>query len=187
MADSGPAQTGARIAVQALSQLQKATNHRPGFNAAAWASRVHGRNINEQSLLATDYLNHFNEIIMLIELLPDMPECLEEAQQWQPKSYVEHFQDSCFADKELAIEAYEHAPPRFKKPFERTVAHMDRLIEQGLEDLEAVVGEGNNELTQQVASVICGRLRALVDIASGIIHGNEETLDQTAIDGLITP
>ena len=41
---------------------------------------VRGKNINETTLLATDYLNHFNEIIMVLELVPDMPECLEEAQ-----------------------------------------------------------------------------------------------------------
>jgi len=37
-------------------------------------ARVAGKNINEKTLLATDYLNHFNEIIMLIELVPDLVE-----------------------------------------------------------------------------------------------------------------
>src|SRR3546814_1723486 len=36
---------------------------------------VRGKNINQNTLLATDYLNHFNEIIMLLEMLPSMPEC----------------------------------------------------------------------------------------------------------------
>ena len=30
--------------------------------------RVRGKNINEETLLATDYLNHFNEIIMLFDI-----------------------------------------------------------------------------------------------------------------------
>ena len=29
-----------------------------------------GTNVNEETLLTTDYLNHFNEIIMLLEIVP---------------------------------------------------------------------------------------------------------------------
>ncbi|HEY5598367.1 MAG TPA: hypothetical protein VIK47_06140, partial [Kiloniellales bacterium] len=58
------------------------------------AMLVRGKNIHEDTLLATDYLNHFNEVIMLIGMIPDMPECLRDAQAWQPKSYEEHFRDS---------------------------------------------------------------------------------------------
>ena len=46
------------------------------------ARLVRGKNINETSLLATDYLNHFNEIIMLLDMIPSMPECLEDARGW---------------------------------------------------------------------------------------------------------
>ena len=48
-------------------------------------------NINPRTGLATDYLNHFNEAIMLLEMIPDMPECAEEFLRWQPLSYREHF------------------------------------------------------------------------------------------------
>ena len=44
----------------------------------ALQQRVKGSNIDETTLLATDYLNHFNEIVMLLEMVPDMPEMLEE-------------------------------------------------------------------------------------------------------------
>ncbi len=43
----------------------------------AFQHKVRGTNINEQTLLATDYLNHFNEIAMMLEMIPDMPEFLE--------------------------------------------------------------------------------------------------------------
>ena len=43
---------------------------------------------------------------MLLELTPDMPDMLEEAKAWQPKDYKDHFQDSDFAEKDLACEAY---------------------------------------------------------------------------------
>ena len=78
----------------------------------AMRDRVRGTNINEQTLLATDYLNHFNEIVMTMEMVPDMPKFLEEAKAWQPKTYQDHFRDSGFTDKDLVIEAYRHAPAK---------------------------------------------------------------------------
>ena len=50
-----------------------------------YRERCMGTNVNEQTLLATDYLNHFNELVMTLEMLGDMPELLEEAKMWAPK------------------------------------------------------------------------------------------------------
>src|SRR5262245_65241881 len=71
-----------------------------------FAARAKGTNVNERTLLATDYLNHINEIIMLMELIPDAPECLEDCRAWEPKTYVQHFEGSSIADRDLAIAAY---------------------------------------------------------------------------------
>ena len=72
---------------------------------AVWAERLQGTNINTSTLLATDYLNHFNEVIMLIEMVPDMTDIIEDVLAWQPRPYVQHFADSGFQDQDLAIEA----------------------------------------------------------------------------------
>ncbi len=37
--------------------------------------------------LANDYLNLFNELVMMLEQLPQMPELLEELYAWRPTSY----------------------------------------------------------------------------------------------------
>ena len=99
---------------------------------AAWyedfCARAKGTNVNDRTLLATDYLNHFNEIIMLMELIPDAPECLEDCRAWEPKSYVEHFQSSSIADRDLAIAAYPYSPPEFRNTFDYVVAEMNRLV-----------------------------------------------------------
>ena len=94
----------------------------------ALQARAHGSNVNEQTLLATDYLNHFNEVVMLLEMLPDMPEMIDEVRNWKPKPYQDHFRSSTIADRELAIEAYEHVPKRYREPFDKTVAQIDGLI-----------------------------------------------------------
>ena len=86
------------------------TTMRPtGPDAEAWAAKLRAANINPRTGLATDYLNHFNEAIMLLEMIPDMPECAEDFLTWTPLSYAEHFIASNFKARDLAIEAYESA------------------------------------------------------------------------------
>src|ERR1700761_5472523 len=82
---------------------------RTGPDEEERAAQLRAANINPRTGLATDYLNHFNEAIMLLELIPDMPECAEEFLGWNPRSYREHFEASGFKARELAIAAYESA------------------------------------------------------------------------------
>src|ERR1700754_873979 len=79
---------------------------------AARAAELMAANINPRTGLATDYLNHFNEAIMLLELIPDMPDCYELFLEWQPLSYAEHFIKSNFKARDLAIASYEAAQPQ---------------------------------------------------------------------------
>ncbi len=146
--------------------------------------KVRGTNINENTLLATDYLNHFNEIVMTLEMVPMMPEILEEAKEWKPKSYQEHFRDSGFSDKDLAVEAYEHVPGRFLGPFETTIAQMNALVESTITRLEAQLANAPEQL-EETASTNSKIIQRLIDVASGIIHGAESTMDQGEIDSFI--
>ena len=66
-------------------------------------------NINPATGLATDYLNHFNEAIMLLDMLPSSPEFRDDFLRWQPVSYREHFAGSHFKGRDTAIAAYERA------------------------------------------------------------------------------
>src|SRR6267154_5930424 len=92
------------------SAPSEATPPSAGIDAAR-AAELKAANINPQTGLATDYLNHFNEAIMLLEMIPDMPECSEDFLQWSPLSYAEHFTASNFKARDLAISAYESADP----------------------------------------------------------------------------
>jgi len=152
---------------------------------AAYRARVHDTNISETTLLATDYLNHFNEIIMLIEMIPDMPEMLDEAKAWQPKSYVEHFTDSSYPFRELAIELYPHVPARFKTPFETTIGQLNAVIARALRLAEDALGKNNPRMLRDRIGVVLGPLRQLVDVAGGIIHGSEKVMRQDEIDQVV--
>ena len=58
------------------------------------AARLAAANVNPATGLATDYLNHFNEAIMLLEMLPSAPEFRDDFLRWQPVSYREYFAGS---------------------------------------------------------------------------------------------
>jgi len=148
-------------------------------------ARANGRNLDPVTLLATDYLNHFNEIVMLLEMIPDMPEIIEDTREWKPKSYKEHFRTSTIADRELAIEAYDVVPTRFKAPFEQTVLMLDQLILTSIDRLSTDIQEGNIEIVRENARTLSRTIQQMMDTASGIIHGSTKSLDQSAVDSLI--
>ena len=101
------------------------------------AERLELANINPQTGLATDYLNHFNEVMMLLEMLPDMPDCAEDVLEWAPLDYEGHFKNSTFKDKNLAILAYGAAP-----------ANLREHLEQQVSEINALVGEIQEQLRQ---------------------------------------
>ncbi len=152
---------------------------------AEWQQKVSGTNISEKTLLATDYLNHFNEIIMLIGMIPDMPELLEECRQWHPKSYQDHFRDSTFSDKELAIAAYDHVPLKYRQPFEETIQRINEAVTLLLDQIGRIIEEGQMELIDSKAKSATIALQKMQDFASAIIHGAEGTLSQDEIDKLV--
>lgn len=155
----------------------------PASELAAIRTRVQGKNINPDSLLATDYLNHFNEIIMLLGMIPDMPECLEDAKAWAPKDYARHFRDSNFADKELAILAYDHSPPEFRRPFDQTVALMNELVARGMRQIETYVGKPY-ELAGSVR-MLSQNLQLLMDVTAAAINGRTAVMAQAEIDQIM--
>lgn len=152
---------------------------------ASLQERVRGSNIDEQTLLATDYLNHFNEVVMLLQMVPDMPEILDEAKAWAPKSYEDHFRDSTVADKDLAIEVYPHVPTNFKLAFEQTIDQLNRLVAVVIDRLERLIEQNDPDQLRMVATESARSIERLMDIAGGIIHGNAKTMDQAEIDALL--
>jgi hypothetical protein len=150
-----------------------------------FCARAKGTNVNDRTLLATDYLNHVNEIIMLLELVPDAPECLEDCRAWQPKTYVQHFEDSSIADRDLAIAAYPYSPPEFRRIFDRLVMEMNRLVGRALPAIEAANAKADEQRCRHIVEMSVNGLRAMVDQASAAIHGDAQVMGQAAIDELM--
>jgi len=129
--------------------------------------RARNTNVNDVTLLATDYLNHFNEALMLAELVMDMPDMLDEFIDWGPCSYEDHFAASGIADKELAIEAYAFSPPEYRQPFEATIQQLDFEIMS----LQSCLGSNQGINARANVEYQCQIIRELIDNAGAIING----------------
>jgi hypothetical protein len=82
--------------------------------------------VNPASGLANDYLNLFNEIVMLIEQLPTMPELIEDIMQWRPVTYQDYFAKSILPGRTSALQAYAALDGSFRRDFESVVSDLDR-------------------------------------------------------------
>jgi hypothetical protein len=71
--------------------------------------------INPVTGLSTDYLNHFSEALMALEMVRDMPECVEDLRAWTPKTYTEHFAGSGLRNRDIIIRMYEAAAPGLRE------------------------------------------------------------------------
>ncbi len=135
-------------------------------------------NINPSTGLATDYLNHFNEVVMLLEMLPDIPECAEDVLAWEPADYITHFSASKFSAKELAIRAYGAVDEQLRTALEKCIAEID----QEVISLQMMLGSGDatDELLQIVQEKAVTIIRPLLSRAGSIIHGH---LPDEAVSG----
>jgi hypothetical protein len=168
------------------------TGPRPNSADAAGAgfdpSRLDGTNINPVTGLATDYLNHFNEAIMLLEMLPMAPDCKEDFLAWRPMSYREHFAASRFKHRDLAIAAYEMADPVFRRQLDDITAQMNRIL---MEAHDGLKGDLSHDTIRILAEATAHWLRPLVARAGAVINGeltaalpSAEGAPQDAVDAL---
>ena len=153
-------------------------------------ARLAAANINPKTGLASDYLNHFNEAIMLLDLLPETPECIVELIGWEPLSYEEHFAASHFKDKDLAIMAYAAAEPSARMQLDELADTMNALLVATCETFQKRASlDAANALAAQTAA----RLKPLIARAGAVINGYDlETsedmttgVQQATVDALL--
>ncbi|MGJ4929774.1 hypothetical protein ACQR1I_27590 [Bradyrhizobium sp. HKCCYLS2038] len=152
-------------------QTDRTTQRTTGAIDPARAAILRAANINPRTGLATDYLNHFNEAVMLLEMIPDIPECAEDFLAWSPLTYPEHFTHTNFKARDLVIEAYEQAEPAIRDRFDHLTKTMtDILLAVGSAMREATKDGTKAKLAEQAA----GWVKPLVSQAGGIINGDIE-------------
>jgi hypothetical protein len=137
-------------------------------------SHVPGTNINEATLIASDYLNHFHQLVRLLDAVSSEPESsADRLLSWRPLSYEEHFSKSDFRDKNLAIAAYRKAPPRTRALFDEAVARFDNEALRLVAEIAAELNDPDknfDELNKACANA-ARRLRVRIDEANAIATG----------------
>jgi hypothetical protein len=135
-------------------------------------SHIPGTNINESTLLASDYLNHFHELVMLLEAITSDPAGFtQDLLSWRPLTYEEHFAESGFRDKNLAIAAYRRAPPKIRARFDEAVARLHGEAVTLVGEVGAELKSNSSQLTKTCERA-AQRLRMLIDEANAIANGD---------------
>jgi hypothetical protein len=145
-----------------------------------------GPNINPSTGLSTDYLNHFTEAVMVLEMVGTMPECVDDLRSWQAKTYTEHFAASHFSNRDAIIAAYQSADPAVRAAFDRISEMLNAMVRRTRELVLQHVGTAEVEA---VARRALDRLRPLIARTAALINGTAlETADrqgpQAAVDAI---
>jgi len=143
--------------------------------------------LNPATGLSTDYLNHFNEAVMVLDMLAAMPDCIEDFLAWEPRSYREHFAASRFSDRNVVIAAYEAADPALRQSLDTLSDIMNTML---MATREAIATNAATPKAQALAQRTVSGLKPLISRAAAVINGTAPALrssmrpPQTAIDAL---
>jgi hypothetical protein len=80
----------------------RANSEPASADSEEFTASLEGTCISTQTFLANDYLNNFNEVVVLLEMVPDMPDVLEDLKEWTPVTYLQHFEASGLSKNQLA-------------------------------------------------------------------------------------
>ncbi len=148
--------------------------------------RLADSNINPSTGLATDFLNHFNEAIMLLEMMPTVPHCKADFLAWRPMTYHEHFAASRLKHRDLAIAAYEAAEPAVRARLDAIADSMNRILITTRDGMKESLSP---QTAADLALEVAWRLKPMVARAAALI--NDEPGDvkaqatmQAAVDAL---
>jgi hypothetical protein len=128
--------------------------------------------------LSTDYLNHFSEILTLIELASFDDSVVGELAAWRPVGYREYFASSPLRRAASAIAAYEALEEVHRTSFEQTIQALDKLCLAAILALQPPCHPQNVVL---IGEVIGPGIRRLIDRAAAFLN-SDGTLDCNAGD-----
>lgn len=143
-------------------------------------------NINPVTGLSTDYLNHFSEALMALEMVRDMPECIDDLRAWVPKTYAEHFAGSRLSQREAIIRTYEAAPRSLRDALDGLADVLNSRLAEARDSAVHHAETGAPDFapghTTDYIRPLIGQLTALIN-GSGSGHAERER-SQAAIDAM---
>lgn len=140
--------------------------------------------------LSTDYLNHFGEALMLIEMACSDPDMIRELCTWRPTSYREHFGTSDLRCAPAALAAYDSLDDTARRAFETLCSAMNRLVETVILTLRDIDDPAASQPVVDVAAVafhvLLGRATAFINSGGDMQTAAYDKIElQVAIDRII--
>lgn len=139
-------------------------------------SEMRAANVNAISGLATDFLNPYNEYLMLGEMAAMDPDAATMAAEWQAISYQDHFMQAEFAGCDTVLEVYQALDPTYRLAFEAEVYALVRLIRSHQQ-------APNAQLLSEIATQR-DRVAHFITPVSDQMHVDEQSDTQASIDAL---
>jgi hypothetical protein len=134
-------------------------------------------NINPSTGLSTDYLNHFAEAVMALEMAATMPECLDVLRAWRPKSYAEHFAASRFSNRSAVIEAYRASDPAVRQALDRASELLNVALAQARDEMLRYLA---SPAADALACRALDELRQLIVRTAALINDTATACDRQA-------
>lgn len=142
--------------------------------------------INPATGLSTDYLNHFAEVVMVLEMSSASPECLADLREWRPRTYAEHFARTRFSNRDQVIAAYRGADPMVREAIDRAA---DTLNDALVKIRDIVLRQRAKRETTKAIEWSLTWIKPLISRAAAVINGTAPDIahhqaTQIAIDAI---
>jgi hypothetical protein len=140
--------------------------------------------------LSTDYLNRYNEALMLIEMAAFDISLVEDLKAWKAFSYVEHFQAAQLRCAPGALIAYEALSPNAKGAFNSLCIAMDQLVKTVVNALNELRDPADAVF---IVDIAVGSFKSMLSRATAFINTNgdmaaaafDEGSVQETVDALV--
>ncbi|GGK24301.1 hypothetical protein [Salinarimonas ramus] len=130
--------------------------------------------------LSNDYLNHYSEVLMLVELAAQDPDAVDDLAAWRPVDYPTYFGASHLRRAPAARAAYEALPDERRAAFEALTRAMDNLSTTAIRALRPPCEPDD---AAHVAEVTGPALRRLIARASAFLNsGGRELPDEAEVE-----
>lgn len=132
-------------------------------------------NVNLVSGLATNYLNHYIEILLLIEMLPDMRECFEDILAWKPMSYCEHVGSSQLPNSEIVLKVYNAVDKDRRNKLADITQEVNLALRSFINRAGSALDLNDTNLLKTIATEAKEFLTPMIERMTGVITPSAKT------------
>jgi len=139
--------------------------------------------VNPASGIANDYLNHFNEVLLLIENLPTLlPEMLDELLEWRPVTYREYFAKSLLPGSAGALQIYDSLDDGFRREFESIIDGVNAMAVASIDVIRAhrcPAGELDPSKVSDFCENASSAIRSALNRAADLVNNGRTAPSET--------